>query len=150
MQKTVHIYTDGGCKGNPGPGGWAALLVWGDHEKELTGFHPDTTNNRMELQGAIEGIRAVKKPSHIHLFTDSIYVKKGITEWVSVWEKNGWKTANKKPVKNEDLWKELTTLARQHTIEWFWIKGHNGHPENERVDALLQQTIKTHIEKPGA
>lgn len=135
MQK-VEIYTDGGCRGNPGIGGWGALLRMGDHEKELKGGEMETTNNRMELTAAIEGLKALKRPCEVTLTTDSQYVKNGITQWISNWKKNNWKTANKKPVKNQDLWVLLDEVLQPHQVSWNWVKGHAGHAENERVDQL--------------
>ncbi len=135
----VHIYTDGACSGNPGPGGWGALMLYGDNEKEITGGEFETTNNRMELTAAIEALRALKRPCQIELYTDSTYVKDGITKWISGWKAKGWKTAAKKPVKNEDLWRILDDETKRHTIEWKWVKGHAGNPENERADALANQ-----------
>lgn len=135
MQK-VRIHTDGACSGNPGPGGWAAVLESGAHRKELSGGAADTTNNRMELQAAIEALKALKKPCEVELFTDSSYVKNGVTAWIFGWRKNGWLTKDKKPVKNEDLWRALDEVMRGHTIEWKWLKGHAGHRENERCDEL--------------
>ena len=132
----VEIYTDGACKGNPGPGGWAALLRTGDKEREISGGEAPTTNNRMELMAAIRGLEALKRPCRVQLFTDSNYVRDGITKWIHGWQRNGWKTADKKPVKNAELWQELIEAAARHRIEWRWVKGHSGHPENDRVDAL--------------
>ena len=137
----VQIYTDGACRGNPGPGGWGVLLKLGEHEKELWGGDADTTNNRMELQAAIEGLRALTKPSSVTLTTDSQYVRKGITQWISNWKARGWQTSNKAPVKNQDLWRQLDELAQLHTVDWCWVKGHSGHVENERVDALANKGI---------
>jgi ribonuclease HI len=134
--KHVEIFTDGACKGNPGPGGWGALLRMGHHEKELSGSDPATTNNRMELTGAIRALQALSEPCRVTLHTDSKYVLDGITRWVNGWQKNGWRTAAKKPVLNAELWRELIEAVRPHRIEWVWVKGHDGHPENERVDAL--------------
>ena len=134
--KTVEIFTDGACKGNPGPGGWGALLRVGRHEKELSGGEADTTNNRMELTAAIRALEALIEPCAITLHSDSKYVLDGITRWVHGWQKNGWKNASKQPVRNADLWHELIAAAKQHRVEWVWVKGHNGHVENERVDAL--------------
>ena len=127
----VQVYTDGACRGNPGPGGWGVLLKLGEHEKELWGGEADTTNNRMELQAAIEGLRALTKPSSVTLTTDSQYVRKGITQWISNWKARGWQTSNKAPVKNQDLWRQLDELAQLHTVDWCWVKGHSGHVENE-------------------
>ena len=135
----VEIFTDGACSGNPGPGGWGALLRYKDTEKELCGGDAETTNNRMELQGAISALNALKKPSYIILTTDSVYVKDGITKWIFNWQKNGWKTANKKPVKNAELWQNLVEALKPHDVEWRWVKGHAGHPENERADELARK-----------
>ena len=137
----VKIYTDGACRGNPGPGGWGVLLRFNDKEKELWGGEAGTTNNRMELMAAIRALEALKRPSRVKLYTDSLYVMKGITTWIHDWKRRGWRTAEKKPVKNEDLWRELDALAARHEIEWHWVKGHNGHPENERADALANKGI---------
>ena len=133
---SVEMFTDGACRGNPGPGGWAALLRMGDKEKELSGGEPLTTNNRMELLGAIRGLQALKRPCRVALHTDSMYVRDGITKWVHNWRRNGWRTSDKKPVKNAELWQELCEATATHRIEWHWIRGHAGHPENERVDVL--------------
>jgi len=135
----VTIYTDGACSGNPGPGGWGVLMLFGDHEKELMGGEMQTTNNRMELQAAIEGLEALKRPCAVELHTDSKYMLDGITKWIHGWKKRGWKTAAKKPVKNDDLWKLLEQAASRHEVDWHWVKGHNGHPENERADDLARQ-----------
>ncbi len=132
----VEIFTDGACRGNPGPGGWAALIRMGARERELSGGEPLTTNNRMELLAAIEGLKALKRPCRVRLTTDSNYVREGITKWIHGWLKNGWKTADRKPVKNADLWQALLDAAKQHRIEWHWVKGHSGHAENDRVDEL--------------
>mgnify|MGYP001164738323 FL=1 len=132
----VEIFTDGACKGNPGPGGWGAVIRSGAHEKELSGGEADTTNNRMEMMAAVEALKALKRPCHVILTTDSVYVRDGITKWVHGWQRNGWKTADKKPVKNSDLWQALLAAAAPHKVEWHWVKGHNGHPENERADVL--------------
>ena len=137
----MEIYTDGACRGNPGPGGWGVLLRFNDKEKELWGGEAGTTNNRMELMAAIRALEALKRPSRVKLYTDSLYVMKGITTWIHDWKRRGWRTAEKKPVKNEDLWRELDVLAARHEIEWHWVKGHNGHPENERADALANKGI---------
>lgn len=137
--RSVRAYTDGACSGNPGPGGWGVVLQFGDHERELKGGESDTTNNRMELTAAIEALKALKEPCHIALTTDSTYVKDGITKWLSNWKRNGWKTAAKKPVKNQDLWQQLEACVAQHTVEWLWVKGHSGHPENERADTLANE-----------
>lgn len=136
MSNVVQIWTDGACRGNPGPGGWGALLRYNGVEKALSGGEARTTNNRMELMAAIRALQALKRPCKVRLTTDSQYVRKGITEWMRNWQRNGWKTAAKKPVKNDDLWKELHVATRRHEIEWHWVKGHSGHPENERADEL--------------
>jgi ribonuclease HI len=140
MQK-VEIYTDGGCRGNPGVGGWGALLRMGEHQKELKGAEAETTNNRMELTAAIEGLKALTRPCQVVLTTDSQYVKNGITQWIANWKKNNWKTAAKKPVKNQDLWMMLDEALKPHQVEWQWVKGHAGHAENERVDELANQAM---------
>ena len=132
----VEIFTDGACKGNPGPGGWGAVIRSGEREKEISGGEPMTTNNRMELLAAIRGLESLKRPCRVRLYTDSIYVRDGITKWIHGWRRNGWKTADRKPVKNAELWQELTEAAAPHQIEWLWVKGHSGHPENERADQL--------------
>ena len=132
----VEIYTDGACRGNPGPGGWAALLRTGDKEREISGGEPLTTNNRMELVAAIEGLNALKRPCRVDLHTDSAYVRDGITKWIHGWRRNGWRTADRKPVKNADLWQQLVDAEARHEVRWHWVKGHSGHPENDRVDAL--------------
>ena len=132
----IQIFTDGACKGNPGPGGWGAILRKGKTEKEMSGSAPDTTNNRMELTAVIRALQRLKRPCHVELYTDSKYVIDGITKWVFGWQKKGWKTAAKKPVLNEDLWRELLEATRPHRIDWHWVKGHDGHPENERADQL--------------
>jgi ribonuclease HI len=132
----VKIATDGACKGNPGPGGWGALIRMGPHEKELSGGEAHTTNNRMELLAAIRGLEALTRPCHVTLVTDSAYVKNGITQWIHGWKRNGWRTADKKPVKNADLWQELIEASARHRIEWTWVKGHAGDPDNERADRL--------------
>jgi len=132
----VEIFTDGACKGNPGPGGWGAIIRAGAREKELSGNEPHTTNNRMELMAAIQGLKALKRPCRVKLATDSTYVMQGLTQWIHGWRRNGWKTADKKPVKNAELWQELLDAAAPHQVEWKWVKGHSGHPENERADQL--------------
>lgn len=134
--KQVEIFTDGACKGNPGPGGWGALLRMGKHEKELAGAAPDTTNNRMEMMAVIEGLKALIEPCAVDLYSDSKYVIDGITKWVEGWQRRGWVNASKKPVRNADLWHKLIEVTAKHQIEWHWVKGHAGHPENERVDKL--------------
>ena len=136
MSDPVVIYTDGACKGNPGPGGWGALLRWGDHAKELFGGEAQTTNNRMELTAVIAALAALKLRSQVALYTDSAYVKNGITTWIHNWKQRGWRTADKKPVKNVDLWQRLDTLASQHDVRWHWVRGHDGDPGNERADEL--------------
>ncbi len=136
MSKPVHIWTDGACLGNPGPGGWGALLRWNGHERELSGGEVETTNNRMELMAAIQGLESLKRSCRVILTTDSQYVRKGITEWMANWKKNGWKTASKKPVKNAELWQRLDKARERHDVQWDWVKGHSGHPENERADEL--------------
>ena len=140
-KKTVTIYTDGACSGNPGPGGWGALLQYGDAEKELSGGEVETTNNRMEMMAAIKALEALKTSCIVHLYTDSTYVKDGITQWIFGWKKNGWKTAAKKPVKNADLWQMLDAQTRRHEVSWHWVKGHDGDERNERVDALARNAI---------
>ena len=134
----VDIWTDGACSGNPGPGGWGALMRHGERERELSGGEPDTTNNRMELRAAIEALNELKKPCEVHVHTDSQYVRGGVTGWMHNWKRNGWKTSDKKPVKNEDLWRELDAATARHKIHWHWVKGHAGHPENERADELAR------------
>ena len=137
----VEIYTDGACRGNPGPGGWGALLTSGEHVRELSGAEALTTNNRMELTAVIRALAALKRPSEALIYTDSEYVRKGITEWVKNWKARGWKTADRKPVKNQDLWEQLDALAARHKIEWRWVRGHSGVPGNERVDQLANEAI---------
>ena len=132
----VEIFTDGACKGNPGPGGWGAVLRSNGKEREISGGETLTTNNRMELMAAIEALKALKRPCHVQLWTDSNYVRDGITKWIHGWRRNGWKTADKKPVKNAELWQALLEVTEAHRIDWHWVKGHAGHPENERADAL--------------
>ena len=141
MAKLIEIWTDGACSGNPGPGGWGALLVSGDHRKELCGGEAETTNNRMEMLAAIEALNALKGPSKVKLHTDSTYLKDGLTKWIHGWKKNGWKTAAKKPVKNRDLWQALETAADPHDVEWIWVKGHAGDEGNERADELARSGI---------
>jgi ribonuclease HI len=137
----VEIFTDGACRGNPGPGGWGVIFRYKNQEKELYGGEAATTNNRMELMAVIRALEALKRPSRVRLFTDSQYVQKGISEWIHSWKRKGWKTADKKDVKNVDLWKELDALAARHRIDWRWVKGHAGHPENERADRLANKGI---------
>jgi ribonuclease HI len=139
--KPVELFTDGACRGNPGPGGWGVLMRYQGREKELFGGETDTTNNRMELQAAIEGLRALNEPCSVTLTTDSEYVRKGITEWIGKWKRNGWRTSGKKPVKNADLWQALEEEAARHEVHWHWVKGHSGHSENERADALANRGI---------
>lgn len=141
MNKKIEIYTDGGCRGNPGPGGWGALLRYNQHEKRLKGAELMTTNNRMELMAAIEGLKALKQPCVVDLTTDSQYLRKGITEWIKQWQARGWKTADKKPVKNVDLWQQLAEQVAKHQVTWHWVKGHNGHVENEIADQLANAAI---------
>ena len=137
-ENVVDIYTDGACSGNPGPGGWGAILRYNGVEKELSGGAAETTNNRMEMMAAIAALDALKRPAKVRLFTDSTYVKDGITKWIQGWKAKGWKTANKKPVKNEDLWRRLEDALARHEVEWHWVRGHSGHPENERADELAR------------
>jgi ribonuclease HI len=138
---TIEIYTDGACKGNPGPGGWGVLLRYNGVEKTLKGAEKFTTNNRMELTAAIMALRALKRPSKVELYTDSQYVRQGMTEWLNAWKKKGWKNSKKEPVKNADLWQDLDEIANQHHVTWHWVKGHSGHPENERADELANEAI---------
>ena len=138
---TVEIYTDGACRGNPGPGGWGATLEMGEHFRELSGAEAMTTNNRMELMAVISALEALKRPVPIKLYTDSEYVRRGITEWLKSWKARGWKTADRKPVKNQDLWERLDAIASRHEIDWHWVKGHSGVPGNERVDRLANAAI---------
>lgn len=141
MKKHVEIYTDGACSGNPGPGGWGAVLRYGDVEKEISGGEADTTNNRMEMTAIIEALRSLKTPCIVKVTTDSKYVIQGMTEWIDGWKKRGWKTADKKPVKNVDLWQALEAEVERHDVKWHWVKGHDGHPENERADQLAVAAI---------
>jgi len=141
MTETVRIYTDGACKGNPGPGGWGALLRTGAHEKELFGGEPATTNNRMELAAVINALASLKRPCTVEVYTDSQYVRNGITEWLAQWRRRGWKTSDGKPVKNIDLWKALEQEAARHKVHWHWVKGHAGHDGNERADALANRGV---------
>ncbi len=138
----VMLYTDGACKGNPGPGGWGALLRYRGKEKELWGGENDTTNNRMELRAVIEGLAALTRPTAVTVVTDSQYVKNGMSQWIHNWKRNGWRTAARKPVKNADLWQQLDALVQQHDVSWEWVKGHSGHPENERADELANRGIE--------
>ena len=142
QRRQVDIFTDGACSGNPGPGGWGAILRYGDVEKELSGGAAHTTNNRMELMAAIKALEALTKPSHVKIHTDSQYVKDGITKWLPQWEARGWKTADKKPVKNVDLWQRLQEAMKPHEVEFIWVRGHSGHPENERADQLAVAAIE--------
>jgi len=137
----VDIFTDGACRGNPGPGGWAAILRYRSTEKELSGFAAETTNNRMEMTAAIEGLEALKRPCRVRLYSDSQYLRDGITKWINEWKRRGWRTAGKQPVKNIDLWQRLDAAAARHTVSWIWVRGHAGHPENERADALARARI---------
>ncbi|MGK2952308.1 MAG: ribonuclease HI [Thiobacillus sp.] len=137
----IYIYSDGACKGNPGAGGWGALLVTGGHRKEICGGEADTTNNRMEMTAVIRALESLKRPSTVEVHTDSQYVQKGISEWMAGWKRRNWRTADGKPVKNQDLWLQLDALSQLHTIEWKWVRGHNGHPENERADELANQGV---------
>lgn len=139
--KTVEIFTDGACAGNPGPGGWAAILRYRDIEREISGFEGHTTNNKMELTAVIEAFKLLKEPCRIRIHSDSQYLKKGITEWIRNWKRNGWMTAEKKPVKNRELWEALDALRGKHLVEWIWVRGHAGHAENERCDALAREQI---------
>lgn len=139
--RTIDIYTDGACSGNPGPGGWGSVLLWGDHRRELSGGERDTTNNRMEMLAVIRALEALKRPCTINLYTDSIYVMKGITEWLPNWKKRNWRTASRQPVKNADLWQELEAALHRHQVKWHWVKGHSGVPENERADELARLAI---------
>ncbi|MER2605644.1 MAG: ribonuclease HI [Siculibacillus sp.] len=140
----VRIHTDGACSGNPGPGGWGALIEWRGRAKEICGGEPETTNNRMELMAAIAALETLTRPCEIELWTDSSYVKGGITSWIHGWKKNGWKTADKKPVKNVDLWQRLEAALERHEVSWHWVKGHAGHAENERADELARQGMEPH------
>jgi ribonuclease HI len=144
----VEIYSDGACRGNPGPGGWGALLRYNSQEKELWGGEAATPNNRMELMAAIRALEALKRPSKVKLYTDSLYVMKGISAWIKDWKRRGWKTADKKPVKNEDLWRRLDEIAARHDVEWHWVRGHAGHPENERADELANRGIPIATDRP--
>jgi ribonuclease HI len=141
MSDSVVVYTDGACKGNPGPGGWGALLRWREHEKELFGGERDTTNNRMELTAVIQALSALKSRCQVAVYTDSEYVKNGITTWIHGWKQRGWRTADKKPVKNMELWQRLEALAAQHDVQWHWVRGHDGDPGNERADALANRGV---------
>lgn len=146
----VAIFTDGACSGNPGPGGWGAILIYGAHRKEIKGGAPDTTNNRMELMAAIRALEALKRPCHVELHTDSSYLRDGITKWIETWKSNGWRTANRKPVKNVDLWQRLETARTPHEVTWHWVKGHAGHPENERADELAREGMRPYARASDA
>ena len=143
-RSTVEVFTDGACSGNPGPGGWGVILRWNGTERELSGGAADTTNNRMELTAAIEALKALKRTVRVEIHTDSTYVKDGITKWIHGWKAKGWKTANKKPVKNQDLWRALDEALAEHEVTWHWVKGHAGHPENERADALARAALEAY------
>lgn len=145
MSELVKIWTDGACLGNPGPGGWGVLMRWNGHERELSGGEADTTNNRMELMAAIQALEALKRPMSVELTTDSQYVRKGMLEWLANWKRNGWKTASKKPVKNAELWQRLDAACSRHQVRWHWVKGHSGHPENERADVLASTAAKAFL-----
>lgn len=141
QKRCVDIFSDGACSGNPGPGGYGTILKYGDHIKELSGYDPETTNNRMEMLGAIAGLEALKQPCHVTMTTDSQYLVKGMTEWIAGWQRKGWKNSKKEEVANRDLWERLLELSQKHQIEWVWVKGHAGHPENERCDELARDAI---------
>jgi ribonuclease HI len=143
----VEVYADGACKGNPGPGGWGVLIRMGQHSKELFGGELMTTNNRMELTAVIRALEALKRTCQLQIYTDSVYVQKGMTEWLASWKARGWRTSDKKPVKNDDLWQQLDLLAQQHQIEWFWVKGHAGHEGNEKADALANEGVAKILEE---
>ena len=147
MSDAVDLYTDGACSGNPGPGGWGVLMLYKDKERELCGGEPATTNNRMELMAAIQGLEALKRGVKVRIHTDSTYVKDGITKWIHGWKNNGWKTSAKKPVKNAELWQRLETAIARHDVSWHWVKGHSDHPENDRADALARQGMAPYL--PG-
>ncbi|MCB1801320.1 MAG: ribonuclease HI [Gammaproteobacteria bacterium] len=149
MSDKVELFTDGACKGNPGPGGWGAVLRFGQHEKELFGGENLTTNNRMELMAVIEGLNAISRPCRVAITTDSQYVKNGITQWIHNWKRNGWRTAARKPVKNDDLWRRLDEAVERHEVSWHWVKGHSGHAENERADSLANRGIEQLKEPTG-
>jgi len=147
MKKSVEIFTDGACRGNPGPGGWGAILRFKGQEKEIYGASPETTNNQMELQAAIEALSCLKEPCKVTLTTDSEYVRKGITEWIQGWKQKGWRNSQRQPVKNQEYWQILDLLNKKHEVDWHWVKGHAGHPENERADALANKAIDELKEK---
>lgn len=149
MTDDIELFTDGACRGNPGPGGWGALLRYGDHEKRLFGGELDTTNNRMEMMAAIKGLESLKRACNVTLTTDSVYVKDGITKWLEGWKSRGWKTANKKPVKNKDLWMRLELATEKHKVQWKWVKGHSGHEENEIADQLANKGIDELLRETG-
>jgi len=140
--KKVTLYTDGACSGNPGPGGWACVLIYGEHEKELSGGAAETTNNRMEMTAALEGLKILKRPCKVEFYTDSNYLKDGVTQWLAGWKKRGWKTATRKPVKNQDIWEQLDQVIQTHQIEWHWVKGHAGDEYNERCDELAREALE--------
>tara|TARA_B100000700_G_scaffold312486_1_gene396116 strand:+ start:468 stop:926 length:459 start_codon:yes stop_codon:yes gene_type:complete len=142
---TINIYTDGACKGNPGPGGWGAILIYNKHEKKINGFSPQTTNNIMELTAVIEALKILKEKCNVKITTDSKYVKLGITEWIYNWKKNGWRNAQKKPLKNKSLWEMLDQLQNEHNVEWYWVKAHAGHLHNEQADLLANQAIQDNV-----
>lgn len=147
MTRPVEIFTDGACRGNPGAGGWGVVLKWGAHHKFLCGGELQTTNNRMELMAAIIALETLKKPCNVHLTTDSTYVKQGISEWLENWRHRGWKTSNKQPVKNQDLWQRLDQATQRHQISWHWVKGHSGHPDNEKADELARKGLEETLQK---
>jgi ribonuclease HI len=147
-QQAVTIFTDGACKGNPGPGGWGAILRFKEEEREMFGGDPATTNNRMEMTAVIEALASLKRPCRVAVYTDSQYVQKGITEWIEGWKRRGWRTASKEPVKNVDLWKRLDSLASGHRVSWHWVRGHDGHPGNERADELANRGVESMIGQP--
>jgi ribonuclease HI len=149
MSMNVEIFCDGACSGNPGPGGYGAILRYGGHEKELSGAEAETTNNRMELTGAISALESLKRPCSVVITSDSQYLVKGMTEWLDGWVKKGWKNSKKEPVLNQDLWARLLELAKIHRIEWVWVRGHDGHPENERCDELARKAIEMYLRGPG-
>jgi len=148
QNEVVNLFTDGACSGNPGPGGWGALLRYREHEKELSGGEPATTNNRMEMLAVISGLEALKQPMRVRICTDSQYVMKGMTEWLAAWKRRGWKTADRQPVKNMDLWQRLEVALAPHQVEWEWVRGHSGHPENERVDELARAAVQRVKQQP--
>lgn len=147
--KSVEIYTDGACRGNPGPGGWGALLIYNGKERELHGGEPATTNNRMELLAAIRALETLREPCRVQLYTDSDYLRRGISEWLPAWKRRGWRTSSRKPVKNVDLWQRLDALAQAHRVEWHWVRGHSGHPQNERADGLANLGIDEMLAAAG-